>query len=221
MNRYLTYALTLLALALPATAQAHDVVDHATPPPVKARTSVSAKTPAWIIDGWHKKSKVPLPYRPTVVHGGCWYEPYRDRSCATHNTKTVWLKRMDRWTYYHEVGHLLDFGMEQRWRTWFAIRLNAHGAWHDGDVNGEGGTPPLQEWFADVFATCAMYGTNPPAYLLTGTKKTRYVLLQGYGGWSPRLTHYQFICRKLKYDVRYVGEEQYQPVLDGIIPFPA
>ena len=203
-----------------ARANAHDVVDHAAPRPSKGRMAVSDKTPTWTIDRWHKQAKVPMPYRPTVIRGGCWYEEYRDRSCATYGTRTIWLVRMDRLTYYHEVGHLLDFGMEQKWRTWFAASLNAHSAWHDGDVDGEGGTPPLQEWFADVFATCAMYGVNPPAYLLTGGR-TRYVTLEGYGGWTPRLSHYQSACRKFKYDIRYVGEEQYRPVLEDIIPFPA
>lgn len=119
------------------------------------------------------------------------------RACAQPGRNTIWIPRdqVYRDVLYHEMGHLYDFGMEQGMRDWFALVLNDPRGWREGSA--EEGKPPLNEWFADFYAACAMGVSAPPS------RTGRVVRISGYGALYMRLQDYQEGCRKLRYHTNY------------------
>jgi hypothetical protein len=133
---------------------------------------------------WAKRAKVPTVDAPirfyTRSDPSC---PGGHTSCAGTYPLHIFLGDQDRWTFYHELGHIFDYvvmgaGADASTLTWWrqqflAIRGRS-GGWREGDNRPN-------EQFAQAYMFCAM----DPRELPRGSRK-RFMWDYGYAGTSER-----------------------------------
>lgn len=116
--------------------------------------------------------------------------------CYVVRDETIWIDsaryknpRVLEWVLRHELGHHIDYsGLDDETRGLVRSILRDDRDWSDGDSSGKG-VAPLQEWWADLYATCGMYPWE--------AQKGK-IDIPGYGGLVVTAKDYGRLCRHLK-----------------------
>lgn len=177
----------LALLALVGTAQAKSLPSQ--PPTVVTFESGQVDTNRYA--RWVRRSGVPTPPITLVLHRA---------SCplAEGASCTLWGMPYDMWllpeewrnrfVFMHELGHIFDAGMDDTFRIRFGNVMRDPRPWYDGDYDSRG--QALSEDFADVYATCGIYGMRA----LPVPPEDATVALEGYGR-EITMRQYRRACR--------------------------
>jgi hypothetical protein len=113
---------------------------------------------------WVDASAVPLPVeRITVVETACPADLLLVSACVFPDEPTTiyFPREFDRWTFLHEIGHIVDLHMPERTRNGFRKILGDNRGWGDPDGPLDS---PLEEQWAWAWAWCARRTDRVPMY---------------------------------------------------------
>lgn len=151
---------------------------------------------------WAEASKMPTPEATievieTGAEKGCPNREMNFAGCTRPSEGKVWLAPeliaggYPRGTFYHEVGHNVDFLLLPEWmRLRFMAILEMEGSW-DADIEKVSYWPPSEK-FAQVYAECAI-----KPVILTWENKLGLGPIFGGEPIGGRHRHNQ-LCRMLK-----------------------